>query len=274
MFRFALFFLLATSAMVSNVVADLEDPFRSELAEGEPLSDASDDRQLRRKSYFRTMRLKVTVTNIAYQQPMSPFFIAVHNKRFPRLYSLGQPASTVNGIREIAEDGNTTVAEQFYSSGPRRRYSNFVGSFADDEIFPERAGAPAGLLFRGESTSFVITVNRKFPLVSMATMAVNTNDCFVGFAHTRLVPGTSFTLPGLDAGTEENNESCTSIPGPACRNLPMRNDRDGNGEGYVHVHRGFHGVNDSPSAPEETGRLTATGYDWRNPMLLVKVSRA
>ena len=44
-----------------------------------------------------------------------------------------------------------------------------------------------------------------------------------------------------------------------------QNFSDGNGEGFVHVHRGFFGVG---------GELTAKGYDWRNPMMRVEVSRS
>ena len=64
--------------------------------------------------------------------------------------------------------------------------------------------------------------------------------------------------PGYDSGTELNDESCEHIPGPACSGQ----DNDGmdpDGEGMIHVHRGVHGV----------GNLTASVYDWRNPVMKV-----
>ncbi|CAM9362638.1 unnamed protein product, partial [Laminaria digitata] len=58
------------------------------------------------------------------------------------------------------------------------------------------------------------------------------------------------------AGTEENNELCSHIPGPAC-DATSGNKEAGPGEGRVHIHRGFHGV----------GReLAAEDYDWRSPV--------
>ena len=95
-------------------------------------------------------------------------------------------------------------------------------------------------------------------------MAINTNDCFVGAAGILLEDGLELYLPGLDAGSEENNELCNSIPGPACADIDTDNVRSGNGEGFVHVHRGFFGV-----GPD----LSQVGYDWRNPMLKVEVER-
>jgi hypothetical protein len=77
-----------------------------------------------------------------------------------------------------------------------------------------------------------------------------------------LSQGDRITGPGYDAGTEENNELCTSMPGPACAAIDSENVHSGGGEGVVHVHRGFFGVGDLPQA----------GYDWRNPMVLVEVS--
>jgi len=83
-------------------------------------------------------------------------------------------------------------------------------------------------------------------------------------------------LPGLDAGSEENNELCTSIPGPAC-SPESGNVRSKNGEGFVHVHRGFHGINEGNMhlAKLDNGAngrpLSQVGYDWRNPLMRVTV---
>ncbi|CAN0502031.1 unnamed protein product, partial [Laminaria digitata] len=63
--------------------------------------------------------------------------------------------------------------------------------------------------------------------------------------------------------TEENNELCSHIPGPACE-ATSGNEEEGPGEGYVAVHRGFHGVG---------GELSAAGYDWRNPVAEIYISK-
>jgi len=79
-----------------------------------------------------------------------------------------------------------------------------------------------------------------------------------------------YNSPGYDSGTERNNESCSSIPGPACPrddpDVPI-NAASGDGEGFVHVHRGFFGIGDD-------GILGEAGYDWRNPMMRVEISRS
>ena len=59
-------------------------------------------------------------------------------------------------------------------------------------------------------------------------------------------------------GTEENNELCTHIPGPACADS-SGNSNAGPGEGYIHPHRGIHGI----------GNISAAVYDWANPVAVV-----
>ena len=67
--------------------------------------------------------------------------------------------------------------------------------------------------------------------------------------------------PAYDAGTEENDELCTSIPGPACGGTGL--EASGNGEGFIHVHRGFFGIGD----------LEQAEYDWRNPVMAASFKR-
>lgn len=92
-------------------------------------------------------------------------------------------------------------------------------------------------------------------------MAIHTNDCFVAINGRKLTKGDVFTGVGYDAGSEENNERCASIPGPRCEQFAPGNVISGNGEGFVHVHRGFFGLQE----------LSASGYDWRNPMVRFEV---
>jgi hypothetical protein len=123
-------------------------------------------------------------------------------------------------------------------------------------VFSE--GAPFLL---GQEVVIPVWVNEDYPYVTIASMAINTNDAFVAINGMALKPGDRVTSVGYDAGSEENNEQCTSIPGPGCP-ANSGNTADGNGEGFVHVSRGVHGIGD----------LDADEYDWRNPMLLVNVA--
>jgi hypothetical protein len=124
------------------------------------------------------------------------------------------------------------------------------------EVFSE--GAPFLL---GQEVIIPVWVNKFYPYVTIAAMAINTNDAFVAINSMALVAGDRVTSVGYDAGSEENNEDCASIPGPACADTPG-NVVSGNGEGFVHVSRGVHGIEDL--APET--------HDWRNPMMLVNVA--
>ncbi|CAM9672901.1 unnamed protein product, partial [Ectocarpus fasciculatus] len=76
--------------------------------------------------------------------------------------------------------------------------------------------------------------------------------------------GSPFFLPSLK-GTEQNNETCTCIPGPACPASPKKRESHGRGsEGFIHVHRGIQGVGD----------LSRADYDWKNPVAEVVVAKA
>jgi hypothetical protein len=121
----------------------------------------------------------------------------------------------------------------------------------------------------GESLQSEVEVSNTYPLVTIATMAINTNDCFLSINGKRLQRGGMVLdlVPGLDAGSEDNNENCNSIPGPACINTDATNERSGGGEGFVHVHHGFFGV----GTPVEPVLRRANRYDWRNHMMRIVV---
>lgn len=204
--------------------------------------------------------IKVTVKNLVYSNPLGPFFVVVHDKHLSPLYTLGEPAPD-NGLQTLAEEGDPSELVSYYSSDNMTDHVGYVGSFIDDAALNLPEGA-AFLLELGESSSMVLPVDKDYSYVSMASMLVNTNDAFAGFSAMELKPGMMFTVPAYDAGTEENNESCTSVPGPACGGHEM----SGNGEGYVHVHRGIHGMFNGMATD-----LDPSVYDWRNPALLVMV---
>ena len=212
---------------------------------------ASSDRNLAAApSTANVGKFKVTVHNIAFQQPMSRFFAAVHSSSAEPLYEFGQPATEPLAL--LAENGDPAPLVDYYK-GMKSSAGMLATGIATD-----------GALQVGAPRSFFVTTSHSSPYVSFASMAINTNDCFVGAAGILLEDGLELYLPGLDAGSEENNELCSSIPGPACAHIDTDNVRSGKGEGFVHVHRGFFGI-----GPD----LSQVGYDWRNPMLKVEVER-
>jgi len=191
---------------------------------------------------------EVTVTNLVENQPFSPFFVMVHNGRAEPLFKVGKPAIPELGV--LAETGNPKPLVQYYRRTKPRgvKRTNAVSN-----------GQDPPLLFEGESLTFKVITNKRFPFVSIASMAVNTNDCFSGFSKVRLEDGLRLRLRGYDSGTEENNESCDSVPGPACGGT----ETSGNGEGTVQRHKGIKGVGD----------LSKEEYDWSGRMLLVEVKQ-
>ena len=66
-----------------------------------------------------------------------------------------------------------------------------------------------------------------------------------------------------DVGSERNSEDCAYIPGPPCGNSPAHDPADP--EGYVHVHAGIHGLEDSS--------LNPAMHDWNNPVAKITIRR-
>lgn len=190
-------------------------------------------------------RYMVSIRNDAYRQPLSRFFVAVHNEQAEPVFRLGEHASPA--LATLAEDGNPDELVDLYTN--EQSHGILTAAALGD-----------GLIQVGEELSFVVETQSDMAYMSFVSMAVNTNDCFVGANAIMLEDNLSLRLPGYDAGSEENNELCTSIPGPACAEV-TGNVRSGNGEGVIHVHRGVHGIAD----------LGASVYDWRNPMIAVTV---
>ena len=196
----------------------------------------------------RGVKLKVTVTNLTAGQIESPVVVATHNRELDPLFELGSPAS--DALAALAEDAINGPLIEALETDPNVKDVQV--------IFGE-----VGPIMPGESASVVVWASRKFDRISLASMLVTTNDAFLALNGVR-VPrhgSWSFRSPAYDAGSEDNNEDCEFIPGPPCMNMEVR-DEDG-AEGYVHIHRGVHGIAD----------LIPAQHDWRNPVASISISR-
>lgn len=191
---------------------------------------------------------EVTVTNITYNQRFTPVLLATHRPEVA-FFVLGQPASP--GLATLAEEGNVAPLRTTLQSNPA--------------VTATEAGS--ALLDPGKSVTFRIEGNPWRDRLSLAAMLIPTNDAFVALNAVPLpAPGQgmqSFTARAYDAGSEMNDELCASIPDPFFAECggPGGGARVGGGEGFVHVHRGVHGV----------GQLKASDRDWRNPVASVQV---
>jgi hypothetical protein len=182
----------------------------------------------------------VTITNLTRGISFTPIMVATHKKGHP-VFSLGQPASSE--LATIAESGN---------SGPLQTSIN-----------PYDAASSEGLLAPGASVTINVNMSEKNDYVSVASMLLPTNDGFVAINGVK-GPGEKGSMmvmsPAYDAGSETNSELCSDIPGPTCGGNAISVE---DGEGFVHIHAGIHGIGD----------LTAADYDWRNPAAKITIKR-
>lgn len=192
-------------------------------------------------SFAQGPQYRVTVTNITKNQIFTPI-IGVGHTSAVSLFTLGEQAS--DELAAIAESGDIGPMQTLLSGSPN-------ASTASTE----------GLLMPGNSAEFVVTGNYNDMRVSLAAMLLPTNDTFVAI-DSLTVPyfGSVVTYAkAYDAGSETNDELCANIPGPQCGGSPGSPEDDG--EGFVHISSGIHGIAD----------LESSVYDWRDVVAKVEV---
>ena len=190
----------------------------------------------------------VTITNLTNAIIFTPILVASHRKRID-LIELGSPAS--KELTAIAEAGDTALLETALKD---------TKHVAD----VQNSGSP---LFPGKSVTVVVKARHGARRISLAAMMLPTNDGFIALDSVSAPKrGTqTYYSPGYDAGTEPNDEMCINIPGPICGGEGLSDDENLDDEGYVHIHRGIHGVGDL--------HLQPAIYDWRNPVARITVTR-
>ena len=188
----------------------------------------------------------VTITNLTHAVIFTPILVASQRRAVPIL-ELGAPAS--DELAAIAEGGDTAPMEAKLEADPR------VVDF----------GNSGGPLLPGASVTVIVSAAHGAKRISVASMMLPTNDGFIALNSVRAPKhgSTTYFSPGYDSGTETNDELCAHIPGPICGGAGPSPGDDPVDEGYVHVHRGIHGIAD----------LNAAVYDWRNPVAKITVRR-
>ena len=150
-----------------------------------------------------TAQYEVAFINLAYNQPMSPVFAALHDDSY-RVWNEGSAASV--SLETMAESGDNSML--------------LTEAMASDAVWASGAGTgivgPSGM----DTLSLTLTNAEVLPYLTLTSMLVNTNDAFVGVNHYPLgamAVGDSVVIPGhvWDAGSEANTEAAGSIPGPA-----------------------------------------------------------
>lgn len=183
---------------------------------------------------------RVTITNLTHGQTFTPIMVASH-KRSSRMFSLGAPTSSELAI--LAESGNPQPLSE--------------------KLMPYDVASSDGLLGPGESASVMVKTHGPYRYLSVAAMLIPTNDGFFAVNGIRAPQGKRpqrVMSPVYDAGSEINDELCANIPGPYCGGSALSPE---DGEGYVHIHPGMHGIGD----------LMPSQFDWRNPAAKITIQR-
>lgn len=232
-------FLVATLLFTTSSVFAQSELSQSQAAQSGAVAQGSQATN----SFFlrRPRQFEVTITNLTYNQVFAPSLVVSH---FPniKLFGEGEPAS--EGIAIMAEAGDVSA----------------IVASVDGDRRVRGAGVTDGPLLPGQSTTITIPANGG-TRVSLVSMLVNTNDAFYAVNSTvapRARKSRTLYPVAFDAGSEVNDELCSNIPGPACGG---EGTSAADGEGFIHVHRGMHGIGD----------LSAAEYDWRNPVAKVVV---
>lgn len=194
----------------------------------------------------KTNTYAVTITNITAGQSFTPLLVATHNTDIS-FFELGEAPS--EDLADLAEGGATGGLQMTLDAMP--------------DYVMDTTTTGMTLIGPGENVTVYVSANRDFNRLSLAGMLLPTNDTFVAINSMPLPKkNTSSMALAYDAGSEINDELCTSIPGPQCGGIGTPFS-PGLAEGYVHISRGISGEGD----------LAASAYDWRNPVARVTVSR-
>lgn len=188
---------------------------------------------------------EVTITNLTRAQVFTPILVASHRNGV-HIFEAGSAASTE--LAALAEGGDVAPLTGVLE--------------ADRKVVDvENSG---DLLMPGASVTVKVKAKRGAKKISLASMMIPTNDSFIALNAVNVPKNrksTVFYSPAYDAGSEPNDESCLNIPGPVCEGEGGSPGADG--EGYVHISGGIHGIADL--APET--------YGWHNPTAKIVIER-
>lgn len=190
----------------------------------------------------------VNITNLTPGQSFTPILAATHSAA-ASVFLPGTTASAALGT--LAETGDVAPLTALLTSMPAAVMQVVSGS---------------GLTTPGVTTSLTIMGGGTFDRLSIAAMLIPTNDTFVGVNTALPADGNLKVVYGFayDAGTEVNDETCASIPGPnfvECGG-PGMGGAPGNGEGSVVISGGILGIGDFGS-----------NRDWKNPVARITIQK-
>jgi hypothetical protein len=210
---------------------------------------------------------RVTITNATPGQPVAPSVIATHTDAFS-LFELG-PAPMEGDAGYDYYFALATMAETGY---PFLVLDQVAASHGVWEAVPLPTDRSPPVLLPSESNSIDISASGNARYLSAVAMLGATNDGLYAVRGAPLPKGIGDTVRvfahAYDAGSEANAESPDTVGAlGATDDNPLTGEGiNTNGEGYIHVHGGIHGVG-GPNG------LAPAVYDWRDPVVEVTVER-
>lgn len=256
-------------------------------------------------STAHAVEVTVSITNLTQGMAFTPRLLVAHNENID-LFEPGQPAS--RALAWAAEGGVIVTSQNAASAG-----SNFESVLELPENTDNNAWRGFGVggpPLPPATTSADYTFDTEdFPLLSLVTMLIPTNDAFAGLDSWRIPtePGTyTVTLNAFDSGTEANDEISSlrtditegvsglslggyAVPGMAGSGNPSASsvgtggtgvaiqiqpdntlaDDEADREGAVHIHRNVLGDTDPTGGISD---LDSTVHRWLNPVARLTIT--
>ena len=199
---------------------------------------------------------EITLTNLTTGEPgaggqvLSAPIFAAHPAGF-KIAEVGQPASPA--LVALAENGDPSGLATIAAAGG----ANVV--LADGNVIP------------GGSVTVTVTADMVNSSLSVGSMLVSTNDAFIAATDVALFDedgapvSASLDLMSYDAGSEENTEMASDIPGPL--GLDAAADPEGSNErvptegGVIAAHEGIQAVGDVGEA-----------FAWDEPTAMLMIT--
>jgi hypothetical protein len=210
---------------------------------------------------------RVTITNATLGQPVAPSVIATHTDAF-RLFELG-PTPKPGDPGYDLYFGLATAAE---TGSPVPLVDEVSASNGVSEAVALLTDRTPPVLLPGESNSTTISAWGNANYLSAAAMLGRTNDAFYAVRNIPLPVRFGDIIRvyanAYDAGSEMNEESADSVGalGATDDDPAIGSGINENGEGYIHIHSGIHGIGGE-------GGLDPALDDWRNPVVEVTIER-
>ncbi|KAL3780853.1 hypothetical protein ACHAW5_002786 [Stephanodiscus triporus] len=191
----------------------------------------------------------VEVTNLSFQQSFSEIFImtAAHEvTEWLPIYRVGNHSS--NALASLAQDADASEMQDRYM---HRRGVEQVKIFSDFDYLDDEQKYLQG----GATAKFKISTSGDGERLSIAVGLPFTNDGVVVLQGAHIFDGAEYLVPPLDAGVEANIQTCWSVAAEQedfpwqseCANddTSDENFNDLPGEGFVHIHRGMHDLDNA-----------------------------